>query len=234
MNRWSDCLRGLLLAAVLAAGPGAQSPGEPVADPAAPAAVGAVESSEARPLAVPVADDAAESGADAVEDSGPAQVGARQGGGRERSGGPEPARSGAGPDLELLDLLERYLWILPSTDGHRTTASAAALLVLTLLIGLATRMANIENRSLARVFVFAVVVLVMVLAELAVLPATPAWVVVVGAVDVVTWLIVGMAVFRTDLFQSLVMLVGLVMSGLVSVLLLQVAGVLLQARQMLG
>ncbi len=145
----------------------------------------------------------------------------------------EAASFPRGPDRELMRFVERYLWFVPSTEGHRTSVGAAMLVVLVLLVQLAARMANLESRTLGRAAVFATIVLAMIIVELTFVPVSPVLIGAIGGFDLAMWFALGMLIFEADAFQGAVLLASFLLSTMVGILLLQLAGVLMHADQML-
>src|SRR5262249_17084828 len=82
-----------------------------------------------------------------ARESGPAH-GASSGHEAEDPGAHEHAAHG--PDRHLVDLLDRYVWIVPTAAGHRVSLGAACLLLLALVLQFAAKMVDLEERTFGR------------------------------------------------------------------------------------
>jgi hypothetical protein len=135
------------------------------------------------------------------------------------------------PDRRLGALFDRYLWIVPVTAGHRVSLGGACLLLLALVVQLAAKMVDLEPRTFGRCMLVGTLAFAGMLAELCLAPVHPLWLVGLGIVNVLGWLLATRCVFGARGWSGLGMLVCLTLAILVGVLLLEISGFLLGGHQ---
>lgn len=138
------------------------------------------------------------------------------------------------PDKEISRFMDRYLWFLPQAAGHRASLGIAVFVAGAFLIMLAARMANLDGVTFGRGAAMSAIVLLMVLAEVAFVPAILPVIAAVVMVDLVAWFALVRGFLGGDFFNGIVMLVCCVMVFLVAVLGFEVAGTLLQRSELLA
>lgn len=138
----------------------------------------------------------------------------------------------AGPDRHLIDLLERYVWIVPTASGSRLSLGAAILLVIALVIQLSAKMADIEFRSFGRCVSVAVLLFFAVLAQLSFLPSHALAVVGASLGNVAVWVLAIRCLLGARIWPAMAMLICFLFALLVGVVLLEVAGFLLGGHVM--
>ncbi len=134
------------------------------------------------------------------------------------------------PDMMIAGLLERYLWIIPSSPGHRASLGAAILFLLVLVVHLSARMANLEGASLLRSGAVAVVAFMAFAVQLSFSPFGTGILVAVIVADILLWFGVVHAAFRAGFYGTTVMLLSFLLSCLVGVLGLEVMGLVLHGE----
>lgn len=145
----------------------------------------------------------------------------------------EPAAQAlVGADRHLIDLLDRYVWVIPHAVSHRLSLGAAFLLALALVLQLSAKMADIELRTFGRCVTMAAVLFALVTAQLGLLRSHVA--VVVGFVlgNAFAWLGLARLVLGARAWQAFAMLVCFSFASLIAVVLLEVAGFLLGGHVM--
>jgi hypothetical protein len=138
-----------------------------------------------------------------------------------------PAAPSLGPDHAVSTLLDRFLWIVPQSPGHKTSLGVGLFIATILVLKLSSRLANLDSGSFGRCAVLAVIVLAAAALHWMFPPSAFPFVVGLGLLDVGLWFLSVRLLFRGDFYNGIVMLVSFAMAVLLAVLILQVASFLL-------
>ena len=146
---------------------------------------------------------------------------------------PSPPSAGGKPGPtggdEVVDyLLKRYVWLIPNSTGNRISLGVGILFVLTLASYISARLADIEDITLSRAFVFTVAALLVFLGEAA-LSWHASWPILagLGTLDLFLWF-AGVRVFLGEgSWKGFLMLSFFSFGLLVLVLWLEVGGYIL-------
>ena len=130
---------------------------------------------------------------------------------------------------EVVDyLLKRYVWLIPNSTGNRITLGVGILFVLAMASYISARLADIEDITLSRAFVFTVAALLVFLGEAA-LSWHASWPILagLGGLDLFLWF-AGVRVFLGEgAWKGFLMLAFFSFALLVCVLWLEIGGYIL-------
>ncbi len=130
---------------------------------------------------------------------------------------------------EVVDyLLKRYVWLVPSSTGNRITLGVAILFILSMAAYISARLADIEEITLSKAFLFTVVGLLVFLGEAA-LSWHASWPILagLGGVDLFLWF-AGVRVFLGEgAWKGFLMFAFFSFALLVCVLWLEIGGYIL-------
>ncbi|MBK8977893.1 MAG: hypothetical protein IPM29_18450 [Planctomycetes bacterium] len=159
--------------------------------------------------------------------------GARQQPGREPASGATASRAG-GPDERVVDLIERFLWVVPEGGaGHLTSLGAALLLMSSFLVLLSARLAGLERVTFARCAGLSVVLLAVLAVEASLLPATAIAVGIALLADLVVFVLCTNLILGASLGASGFVVAAFAFAMLLGVLLTELVGVLISAHDLL-
>jgi hypothetical protein len=142
----------------------------------------------------------------------------------------EPTMPGdRGLDQRLESFLHRYAWVIPTDTRNRATLGALLFLLLASVIRLGARMIELPHREFGRCCAMALLLFTVMTVHSAfpVLESTTLLPVVVVA-DVLLWFVSTRVIFGSTAYESVVMLVFCLFSAVVGVLLVEVAGWVLE------
>jgi hypothetical protein len=132
-----------------------------------------------------------------------------------------------GTDRHLGQLLERYLWIVPSGSGNRASTGAALLVLLTLLLQLSAKTADLEMRSFGRCLCVTGVLGAATAVELGCTPLRPLHLAGIAVLNLGLWLLTTRLALNARMFSAIVTLASFLLALLSGVLLLEIAGFLM-------
>lgn len=146
-----------------------------------------------------------------------------------------PAATGiATPDAQFERFLDRYLWIVPESTGHKTSLGIAVFVALAFIIMFSARLANLDGVTFGRAAFCAACVLVLASIEVALVPGLAPIVASVCIVNVAAWFGMVRVALGGDFYNGAVMLVATLFAAMLSLLGVQLAGTLLQRSALLG
>lgn len=125
-------------------------------------------------------------------------------------------------------LLKRYVWLIPSSTGNRITLGVGILFVLAMASYISARLADIEDITLSRAFVFTIAALLVFLAEAA-LSWHATWPILagLGGLDLFLWLAGVRVLLGEGAWKGFLMLAFFSFALLVCVLWLEIGGYIL-------
>ncbi len=142
---------------------------------------------------------------------------------------PSPEKAPLTGGDEVVDyLLKRYVWLIPSSTGNRITLGVGILFVLAMASYISARLADIEDITLSKAFVFTIVGLLVFLGEAA-LSWHASWPILagLGGLDLFLWF-AGVRVFMGEgAWKGFLMLAFYSFALLVCVLWLEIGGYIL-------
>ncbi len=157
------------------------------------------------------------------------------GGGRASAG--EVSRSEPsplGPDAHVVDLLERYLWVVPGGAGHLTSIGAGLMLLMSWLLMAAGRAVGLERIGFARCLGLSGAMLAILAIEASLLPVQPLIVGLTLLLDLGVFVVLAAGLLGARLGQATFVVAAFVFFSILLVMLSELVGVLLSARDLMG
>ena len=138
----------------------------------------------------------------------------------------QSAEGERGTDRHLAQLLERYLWIVPTGSGHRASTGAALLVLVTLLLQLSAKMADLEMRSFGRCLCVSGVMGAALVVEASCTPLRPLHLSGIAVGNLALWFVTTRFALSARALPATVTLACFLLTLLSGVLLLEIAGFL--------
>lgn len=136
-------------------------------------------------------------------------------------------------DRRVADLLDRYIWVVPSRSGSRFGVGAALLVFLAVLLGFSERIANAPRNGFGRSMGFAILLTTIAGVGASALPLAPMPLAGLAMIGVLAHVSGSVAFFGCKLLEAFVAFLSFVMVFLLSVAALEMLGVLMSAREMM-
>ncbi|MCA8942864.1 MAG: hypothetical protein KDB80_09925 [Planctomycetes bacterium] len=140
----------------------------------------------------------------------------------------------ATPDAQIGRFVDRYLWVVPESAGHKASLGIGVFVALAFIIMFSARLANLDGVTFGRGSFCSACVLVVSSLEVAFVPGSAPIVAAVCVLNLAAWFGLVRGALGGDFYNGSVMLVSTLFAVMLSLLGVQLAGTLLQRSALLG